>query len=147
MEYDALFSIDSKKSGFEYMPSRLIARAIDYARFGLLFLHDGYLDGRQIISKEWVRESTRKDTTVSRVLYPDWMGEGCERTYYTYQWWGHTNCDSTFQYFASGNLGQEIYILPDEETVIVHCGNSMDLYNSDFLRSAADALRSTGKIY
>ncbi len=28
MEYDALFSIDSKKSGFEYMPSRLIARAI-----------------------------------------------------------------------------------------------------------------------
>ena len=32
MEYDALFSTDSKKSGFEYMPSRLIASAIDYAR-------------------------------------------------------------------------------------------------------------------
>ena len=43
MEYDALFTLDSKDSGFEYMPSRLIARAIDYARFGQLMLHEGQL--------------------------------------------------------------------------------------------------------
>ena len=34
MEYNALFSIDSEESNFEYVPSRLIARAIDYTRFG-----------------------------------------------------------------------------------------------------------------
>jgi CubicO group peptidase (beta-lactamase class C family) len=142
MEYDALFSIDSRKSGFEYMPSRLIARAIDYARFGQLFLHDGNWNGKQLISKEWVEESTLEDTTVPRDFYPDWMGEGCQRTYYKYQWWGHTNCDSTYQFFASGNLGQEIYILPDKDIVIVHCGNSLNHYNADFLRDASEEIRS-----
>jgi CubicO group peptidase (beta-lactamase class C family) len=145
MEYNALFSIDSKRSGFEYMPSRLIVRAIDYARFGHLFLHDGSWNGRQIISKEWVRQSTREDSTFNRDLYPAWMGEGCRRTYYTYQWWGHTNCDSTYQFFASGNLGQNIYILPDEEIILVHCGNSLEYYNADVLREVSAAIRSQRK--
>ena len=57
MEYDALFSVDSKKSGFEYMPSRLMARAIDYARFGRLFLHEGNWNGEQLLPKEWIRGS------------------------------------------------------------------------------------------
>ena len=132
MEYDALFSIDSKKSGFEYMPSRLIARAIDYARFGNLFLKKGDFNGNQIISENWVVKSTTEDKTISRDHYPDWLGSGCKHTYYSYQWWGNTNCDSTFQFFANGNLGQNIYIIPEKETVIVHFGNSLQYYNSDF---------------
>lgn len=141
MEYDALFSLDSKRSGFEYMPSRLMARAIDYARFGRLFLNEGNWNGVQLLSRDWVREATREDTTVSREIYPGWMGEGCNRTYYTYQWWGHMNCDSGYRFFASGNLGQEIYILPAEEIIIVHCGNSLDYYNADMLRSVSEAIR------
>ena len=132
MEYDALFSIDSKESGFEYMPSRLIARAIDYARFGRLFLKKGNFNGNQIISENWVVKSTTEDKTISRDHYPDWLGTGCKHTYYSYQWWGNTNCDSTFQFFANGNLGQNIYIIPEKETVIVHFGNSLKYYNSDF---------------
>jgi len=132
MEYDALFSIDSKESGFEYMPSRLIARAIDYARFGRLFLKKGNFNGNQIISENWVVKSTTEDKTISRDHYPDWLGSGCKHTYYSYQWWGNTNCDSTFQFFANGNLGQNIYIIPEKETVIVHFGNSLQYYNSDF---------------
>lgn len=86
MEYDALFSIDSKKSGFEYMPSRLIARAIDYARFGRLFLNEGNWNGKQIISKNWVMKSTREDKSIPRSIYPDWLGgDNCAHTYYTYQ--------------------------------------------------------------
>jgi hypothetical protein len=141
MEFDALFSIDSKRSGFEYMPSRLIVRAIDYARFGRLILHNGNWNSSQIISKEWIRESTTEDGTVPRDLYPEWMGEGCERTYYKYQWWGHTNCDTSYQFFASGNLGQDIYILPDQEIIIVHCGNSLEYYNTDLLRSVSDLIK------
>jgi len=141
MGYNALFSIDSKRSGFEYMPSRLIVRAIDYARFGCLMLHEGNWNSSQIISKEWIREATREDGTVPRDLYPEWMGEGCERTYYKYQWWGHTNCDSSYQFFASGNLGQDIYILPDQEIIIVHCGNSQEYYNTDLLRSVSEQIK------
>ncbi len=141
MEYDALFSVDSKKNGFEYMPSRLIARAIDYARFGRLFLHDGNWNGEQLLPKEWVQESTLENTSVPREIYPEWMGSGCNRTWYTYQWWGHANCDSGDSFFASGNLGQDIYITPGKETIIVHCGNSLEYYNADVLRRVSAKLK------
>jgi len=141
MEYDALFSVDSKKSGFEYMPSRLIARAIDYARFGRLFLNEGNWDGEQLLSKDWIREATLEDTSINREIYPYWMGSGCSRTYYKYQWWGHADGDSSYNFFASGNLGQDIYILPSEEMIIVHCGNSLEMYNQDVLRSASEMIK------
>lgn len=131
MEYDALFSLDGKKSGFEYMPSRLMARAIDYARFGRLYLMNGNWNGNQIIPSTWVLESTHENKNIPREIYPDWFDNDCKRVYYGYQWWGHTNCDSTFQFAASGNLGQNIYVIPEKEIIIVHCGNSLEHY-SDF---------------
>ncbi|QGY45710.1 serine hydrolase [Maribellus comscasis] len=141
MEYDALFSIDSKKSGFEYMPSRLIARAIDYARFGRLFLKDGNWDGNQIISKNWAVESTRENKSIPRDIYPSWFGgDNCKHVYYNYQWWGHANCDSTFQFAASGNLGQNIYVIPDKEIIIVHCGNSLEHYGDGDLWQVAEMI-------
>ncbi len=132
MEYDALFSIDSEESNFEYMPSRLIARAIDYARFGQLMLKEGNWNGNQIISKDWVLESTRENKSISRDIYPKWFGRGEKRIYYNYQWWGHVNKDGSFHFYANGNLGQNIYIIPKKETVIVHCGNSLKYYSGDF---------------
>ena len=132
MEYDALFSIDSKESNFEYMPSRLIARAIDYARFGQLILNEGNWNGNQIISKDWIQESTQENRSISRDIYPKWFGRSDKRIYYNYQWWGNVNKDGTFNFYANGNLGQNIYIIPDKETVIVHFGNSLKYYSSDF---------------
>jgi CubicO group peptidase (beta-lactamase class C family) len=129
-EYNALFGLDSKKSGFELMPSMLVARAIDYAKFGRLFLNDGNWNGKQVISKEWVSESILEDKSIPRKYYPDYMGNGNNRTYYKYQWWGHINDDSTHNYSAVGNLGQTIYIIPHEEIIIVHCGNSNALYDA-----------------
>lgn len=132
MEYDALFSIDSKESNFEYMPSRLSARAIDYAGFGQLMLKKGNWYGNQIISKDWVLESTRENKSIPRDIYPRWFGRSNKRIYYNYHWWGHLNEDATFHFYANGNLGQNIYIIPHKETVIVHCGNSNQYYSSDF---------------
>ena len=76
MEYDALFSIDSKASGFEYMPSRLIARAIDYARFGRLYLNNGVWEGKRIISENWVQQSTLENKQSYNANDPDWIGLG-----------------------------------------------------------------------
>ncbi|MCB2208267.1 MAG: serine hydrolase [Bacteroidetes bacterium] len=142
MEYDALFSIDSKESGFEYMPSRLIARAIDYARFGRLYLKEGDWNGKQIISQNWIKKSTREDKSIPRSIYPGWLGgDNCNHTYYSYQWWGNAECDSSYQFFANGNLGQNIYVIPDEEIIIVHCGNSLEYYNEGDLWHVADGIR------
>ena len=132
MEYNALFSIDSKESNFEYTPSRLIARAIDYARFGQLMLNEGNWNGNQIVSKDWALKSTLENKSIPRDIYPKWFGGSDKRIYYNYHWWGHVNKDGNYNFYANGNLGQNIYIIPEKETVIVHCGNSLQYYNSDF---------------
>jgi CubicO group peptidase (beta-lactamase class C family) len=41
-EFPASWSLDSDASGFEKMESGINARARDFARFGLIFLHNGY---------------------------------------------------------------------------------------------------------
>jgi hypothetical protein len=51
MEYEAPFSVDNKESDFKYMRSRLVARAIEYARFVQLMLDQGNWYGNQIVSK------------------------------------------------------------------------------------------------
>tara|TARA_A200000159_G_scaffold89755_3_gene83278 strand:+ start:72486 stop:73625 length:1140 start_codon:yes stop_codon:yes gene_type:complete len=142
MEYSALFSLDSRESGFEYMPSRLIARAIDYARFGMLYLNDGQWQGKQLISASWVNQSVSEISNSSPEIYPDWFNSyNCERTYYSLHWWGHINCDGTKQFFATGNLGQNIYVIPDLQIVIVHTGNSLKYYGDQDMWHIAKLLR------
>jgi CubicO group peptidase (beta-lactamase class C family) len=63
MEADGSWSLDSTSSGFEKMESGVNARARDFARFGMLFAQEGNWEGRQLISRGWVEESTRADTS------------------------------------------------------------------------------------
>jgi CubicO group peptidase (beta-lactamase class C family) len=51
MEFPATWSLDSKKHGFAKMESGLNGRAIDFATFGSLLLHNGTWNGRQLISR------------------------------------------------------------------------------------------------
>ncbi|WP_429933280.1 serine hydrolase domain-containing protein [Alteromonas sp. 4B03] len=142
MEYDALFSVDNDESGFEYVPSRLVARAIDYAQFGLLYLNNGVLNGKRLISASWIKLSTSETLASSQIQYPNWFNsENCERTYYSLHWWGHVNCDGTKQFFASGNLGQNIYVIPDLQIVIVHTGNSLKYYGDSDMWHISNILR------
>lgn len=97
MEYPATWSLDSEASGFEATLCCLNGRAIDFAKFGRLFLHNGNWNGQQIISEQWVKESTspyptnpndaidwRANTWFSDWRAPTESGIG----YYKYQWWG-----------------------------------------------------------
>ena len=52
MEYPALWSLDSVTDGFELSHVALNARAIDFAKFGQLFLDGGKWSGKQIISEK-----------------------------------------------------------------------------------------------
>jgi CubicO group peptidase (beta-lactamase class C family) len=52
MEYSALWSVDSEEDGFELSHVALNARAIDFAKFGELFLNNGKWEGRKIISEK-----------------------------------------------------------------------------------------------
>ena len=54
MEFPASWSLDSEQSGMEKMESGLNARAIDFAKFGPLYLRQGDWNGKQIIPEAWV---------------------------------------------------------------------------------------------
>jgi CubicO group peptidase (beta-lactamase class C family) len=86
-ELPATWSLDSTKHGFEKMESGLNGRAIDFAKFGSLFLHEGTWNGHQVISEQWVIESTAPDPGDARpwLSHQDWKNAG---GYYKYQWWG-----------------------------------------------------------
>jgi CubicO group peptidase (beta-lactamase class C family) len=126
MQYSASWSLDSISDGFEKTNSALNARAIDFARFGLLYLHEGDWNGHQILSPSWVTASTTPDPTDQRPFKenPTWKQAG---GYYKYGWWGLHNPDGTYDYLAWGKQDQIIYISPSTNTVVVRLGGGADL--------------------
>jgi CubicO group peptidase (beta-lactamase class C family) len=130
-EADATWNLDSERSGFEKMESGFNARAVDYARFGLLFLHDGEWNGRRIVSKHWVREATGADKTTDQAYYHG----------YRYFWW--LDLDRPGRFYALGKYGQYIYVAPDADAVVVRLGRDWGVDNVTWLstlRQVADQL-------
>ena len=107
MEAPASWSLDSVRCGMEKMESGLNARAIDFAKFGRLYLRCGEWNGNQLIPEEWVVESTTP--------WPD-----ARWTNYKYLWWIPRAGKGRFM--AVGNLGQFIYVAPDKDCIIVRFG-------------------------
>ncbi len=108
MEYPVSWSLDRKKDGIEKTFCCLNACARDYAKIGRLYLQKGNWQGRQIVSEQWVRLSTKIDTT-----------EGSP-WYYKYHWWINT---PQGDFMARGLLGQYIYVNPAKKLVIVRLGS------------------------
>ena len=123
MQYPALWSLDSEEDGFELSHVALNARAIDFAKFGQLFLDNGKWNGRQIISEKWVHESTAPDATDHRPweTYPQWAAAG---GYYKFFWWGDLEALGEYVYSAIGRWGQFIFVAPKTNVVIVRTGGS-----------------------
>ncbi len=107
MEMPASWSLDSQRSGMEKMESGLNACAIDYAKFGRLYLRKGDWNGKQIIPENWVVEST--------TIHSD-----AKWSNYKYLWW--ISRTGKGRYTAVGNLGQFIFIAPDKNCIIVRFG-------------------------
>lgn len=121
MEYAATWSIDSSKHRFEKMESGLNVRTIDYAKFGRLFLNKGNWNGKQIISKEWIDESTRMDNGQTREYYNNsWFKN--TKIYYKYFWYGIPRENGEYDFFAWGKYGQHIYICPSKNIIIARNG-------------------------
>jgi len=123
-EADATWNLDSQRSGFEKLESGLNATPVDFARFGLLFLHDGEWNGRRIVSKDWVRAATAADTTTDPA------------DFYQYLWW--VDAERPGRFYALGNLGQYVYVAPDADAVIVRTGRDWGVDNQTWLATFRD---------
>jgi len=85
----------------------LYLTARDMAKFGFLYLNQGFWDGEQIISRDWIRESTRDQETNIYGRYS-----------YGYQWY-ITLVDGHPSFLASGYGGQIIGVVPELDLVVV----------------------------
>ena len=91
--------------------------ARDMARFGLLYLQDGQLDGLQIILADWVEVSLQKYS------YGNDNWGALDNIGYGYLWWlGRINNVSCF--IALGYGGQYIMVFPSLNLIVVTTSNS-----------------------
>jgi hypothetical protein len=101
--------------------SYMQASARDWARFGLLFLNDGVVGGKRLLHADWVGFSA------AATLDTDYgAGFWTNRS-------EHEHAKARVRmgiprdaFFASGDLGQRIVIIPSQHLVIVRLGDSVD---------------------
>jgi CubicO group peptidase (beta-lactamase class C family) len=113
LQFDATGTIEGSSS--------MLASARDWARFGLLYLNDGIIGGRRVLHEDWV------DFSVAATLDTDYAaGFWTNRS-------EHERAKARVRlgiprdaYFASGDLGQRVVILPSQRLVIVRLGDSVD---------------------
>ena len=103
-EFDATWSLDSDDSGLEKMESGINARAIDFARLAVLYMHRGRWQGRRVVPSSWVASSTAPTPAAPN---------------YGYWWW----LEPRGAFLARGNFGQFVYVDSRREVVIARFGD------------------------
>ena len=101
--------------------TQMLASARDWARFGMLYLDDGVVEGKRILPEGWVNYSASPTPNA-------WVGTGAG-------FW--TNRGDTYgatyriahgwprdAFFAKGTIGQYVIVIPSERLVIVRFGVS-----------------------
>jgi CubicO group peptidase (beta-lactamase class C family) len=135
--FDGRYVIGSQ-SAIPAYPFHMSAR--DLARFGLLYLHGGQWNGRQIVPASWVSESTTPRSVTS-------IPSG-----YAYLWWtalpGQGVPDMALPpgaFWADGAGGQLVVVDPADDLVVVHQTNGTRVRRREFghimwlIRQAAHA--------
>jgi CubicO group peptidase (beta-lactamase class C family) len=93
----------------------------DMARIGYLMLREGNWNGRQLVPRDWVRESTSAITPVSE-MNPARRRSGPWG--YGYLWWVWDGAQATGAYEGAytglGAVGQHITVFPKLDLVVVH---------------------------
>ena len=98
-------------SGVWVASSYVHATALDFARFGLLYLRGGEWEGRALVSRAWCDTAQRP---LSR--------EEKSGNLYSWHWW--VTGDEHGTYWASGYEGQYINVVPALDAVVVRLGKT-----------------------
>lgn len=110
----------------------------DFARFGLLYLHNGRnLAGEEILPAAWVQESVRPQQDYLRP--GRYQEEGQPNLGYGYQWWVPQSDEG--EYMAVGVYGQFVYVNPARRVVIAK-NSAYAAYNQDGTRMEYESLEA-----
>ena len=122
--------LEADLSGNYVASSYSWATARDWSKFGLLYLHNGNWNGEQLFTKDWVDYATTPTPTSNGT--------------YGAQFW--LNANKQFKdvpknlYFADGYQGQRVYVLPNQEMVIVRFGLS-NFNENEFLKGVLESIK------
>ena len=103
MCHEGRWSVD--KNGIEKSFCCLSATAIDYAKFGRLYLNKGLWNKQRVFSESWYKQSIRRDTS-----------DGSSNSY-NYSW--HLGLEEYGDFMAIGLYKQHVYICPKKNLIIV----------------------------
>ena len=109
---DRVWTTDNR--GFNYGGVRLFLFPDDMLRLGKLALNKGKWGNKQVVSEEWMTESTGFQISTKNIIP---YGSS-----YGYYWWSSTANNYDF-YYANGHGGQFIFIVPRYDLVIVATTN------------------------
>jgi CubicO group peptidase (beta-lactamase class C family) len=120
--------METDASGTFVVSSYCYGTTRDWARFGMLFLNRGIIEGDTVLTPKWVDYLT----TAS----PE-SGGTYGATFWRKEWDEKRALvdvpDDLF--FADGFLGQRVYVIPSKHLVVVRMGYSLSNFNlNDFLR-------------
>ena len=110
------------QKGVVYMGGNLELTCRDMAKIGLLMLNKGLWNGERILSARWIEESFRE----LGIHEHSFQRHGF---YHHYMWWRfERDFHGTLVrgYFASGNGGQNITVIPDLNMVVALTAGNYD---------------------
>ena len=122
--------VETDVKGHYVASSYAWATARDWAKFGLLYLHKGNWNGTQIFSPEWVDYITQPTPTSNNSYGAHfWLNAG-----------NKMKDVPSNMFYADGYQGQRVYILPDQEMVVVRLG--LKYYNENkFLKEIIQSIQ------
>lgn len=114
----------------------LFIRIEDMAKLGQLYLQKGNWNGQQLVPEEWVIESTSKQIETERQ----------DNGYYGYQLWINDDREGCFAF--NGMMGQNVFIYPDIDMVIVtNAGNSDIFQTSSMAIKIRDRMKNDIEVF
>jgi len=108
------------------------ARPRDMARLGYLYLHDGCWAGQRVLPEGWVAQAT---TPTEAAKHQEPHGDDHDAP--GWSWWTNVDVPESGQtaimphapadtYYAAGNWGQFVYVVPSLDAIVVRTGDDRD---------------------
>ncbi len=108
---------ESNAQGINFGGWGLKVKTEDIAKLGQLYLQNGMWNGERILTEEWVKAGTSKQTSNGSNPNSDWE-QG-----YGYQFWrSRHNC-----YRGDGAFGQYCIVMPEQDAVLAMTGGLGDM--------------------
>lgn len=94
------------------------ATALDFAKFGLLYLRGGEWSGRRLVNQSWCDTAQIPLST-----------DADSGNHYSWQWW--VTGDPYGTYWANGYEGQMISVVPALDALVLRFGHTSDVHYPD----------------